>query len=378
MKIFLLILLMMVIGAIIGGVTNSLAIKMLFRPFHPKYIGKKQLPFTPGLIPKRRNELADQLGKMVVEHLLTPEGLRRKFLDATFQKQMEEWAKTEVDRFLHSEQTLEDWLASYNIPLDVEKMEQSIYEFTQKRYHQVMDQYREDSIKDLMPSHLDQKGKASMETVSSYILDQLDQYISSEQGKRKLGDIIERYLEGQGFLGNMISNFLGNEGLVDKIQPAISNYLHSNETKSWLTSLLESEWDKWTNKDVRFYEEKVGSDVIAKTLASVVTNAVPVQEWMNRSIAEHTKTLRPYVLDTMVPSMVNHIGVYLSERIPEIMEKLHLSDIVKQEVESFSVERLETMVLDISRREFKMITYLGALLGGVIGLVQGIIAILIG
>ncbi|MYL32379.1 DUF445 family protein [Pontibacillus yanchengensis] len=377
MKILLLILLMMVIGAIIGGVTNSLAIKMLFRPFQPKYIGNKQLPFTPGLIPKRRNELADQLGKMVVEHLLTPEGLRRKFLDATFQRQMEEWAKTEVDRFLQSEQSLENWLNSYNVPLDVKNMEQTIYDFTQKRYHQVMDQYREESIKELMPPNLDEKGRASMETASSYILDQLDQYISSEQGKRKLGDIIERYLEGQGFLGNMISNFLGNEGLVDKVQPAISNYLQSTETKGWLTSLLETEWDKWTNKDVRFYEDKVGSDVIAKTLASVVTSAVPVQEWMNRSIAEHTNTLRPYVLDTMVPSLVSHIGVYLSERIPEIMEKLHLSDIVKQEVESFSVERLETMILDISRREFKMITYLGALLGGVIGLVQGIIAILI-
>ena len=48
---------------------------MLFRPHRPIYIGKFQVPFTPGLIPKRRDELAVQLGKMVVEHLLTPEGI---------------------------------------------------------------------------------------------------------------------------------------------------------------------------------------------------------------------------------------------------------------------------------------------------------------
>ena len=57
------------------GYTNHLAIKMLFRPHRPIYIGKFQVPFTPGLIPKRRDELAVQLGKMVVEHLLTPEGI---------------------------------------------------------------------------------------------------------------------------------------------------------------------------------------------------------------------------------------------------------------------------------------------------------------
>ena len=52
------------LGAIIGGFTNHLAIKMLFRPHRPIYIGKFQVPFTPGLIPKRRDELAVQLGKM--------------------------------------------------------------------------------------------------------------------------------------------------------------------------------------------------------------------------------------------------------------------------------------------------------------------------
>lgn len=44
------------LGAIIGGFTNHLAIKMLFRPHRPIYIGKFQVPFTPGLIPKRRDE----------------------------------------------------------------------------------------------------------------------------------------------------------------------------------------------------------------------------------------------------------------------------------------------------------------------------------
>ncbi|MEW8976112.1 MAG: DUF445 family protein, partial [Exiguobacterium sp.] len=62
-----------IIGALIGAITNHLAIRMLFRPLEPKYIGKFRVPFTPGLIPKRRNELAANLGRTVVKHLLTPE-----------------------------------------------------------------------------------------------------------------------------------------------------------------------------------------------------------------------------------------------------------------------------------------------------------------
>ncbi|MCM2606480.1 DUF445 family protein [Rossellomorea marisflavi] len=60
------------------------------------------------------------------------------------------------------------------------------------------------------------------------------------------------------------------------------------------------------------------------------------------------------------------------------MEKMNLQEIVQEQVSSFSVGRLEELVLGISKREFKMITYLGALLGGIIGIIQGIFALMIG
>lgn len=69
------ILFMVVVGAVIGGFTNLLAIRMLFRPYKPIHIFGKQLPLTPGLIPKRQDELAKQLGKLVVDHLITPESI---------------------------------------------------------------------------------------------------------------------------------------------------------------------------------------------------------------------------------------------------------------------------------------------------------------
>nr|WP_242058689.1 DUF445 family protein [Microcoleus sp. FACHB-SPT15] len=59
-------------GAIIGYFTNDIAIKMLFRPYKPIYFGKRQLPFTPGLIPRNQERLAKRIADTIMGSLLTP------------------------------------------------------------------------------------------------------------------------------------------------------------------------------------------------------------------------------------------------------------------------------------------------------------------
>ncbi len=66
-----------VVGAIIGLFTNYLAVKMLFHPLRPIKIGKATMPFTPGIIPKRRGALASAIGKEVSESLFTPEDIAK-------------------------------------------------------------------------------------------------------------------------------------------------------------------------------------------------------------------------------------------------------------------------------------------------------------
>ncbi|HXK49337.1 MAG TPA: DUF445 family protein [Clostridiales bacterium] len=79
------------IGALIGLLTNYLAIKMLFRPFNPVIIFGLRIPFTPGVIPKEHDNLAEKIGNTVGDHLLTndslhelfrKESVRRKIYDA--------------------------------------------------------------------------------------------------------------------------------------------------------------------------------------------------------------------------------------------------------------------------------------------------------
>ena len=61
-----------VAGAIIGYFTNDIAIKMLFRPYKPIYFRKRQLPFTPGLIPRNQERLAKRIADTIMGSLLTP------------------------------------------------------------------------------------------------------------------------------------------------------------------------------------------------------------------------------------------------------------------------------------------------------------------
>ena len=63
------------VGAIIGYITNDIAIKMLFHPRRPIYIGKWKLPFTPGLIPKEKRRVAQSIGNVVSNQLLNSDTL---------------------------------------------------------------------------------------------------------------------------------------------------------------------------------------------------------------------------------------------------------------------------------------------------------------
>jgi uncharacterized membrane protein YheB (UPF0754 family) len=66
-----------VTGGIIGYFTNDLAIKMLFRPYRPVFVGGKRLPFTPGLIPRNQGRLAQRISDAIMTSLLTPEELHK-------------------------------------------------------------------------------------------------------------------------------------------------------------------------------------------------------------------------------------------------------------------------------------------------------------
>lgn len=67
---FITILILTIVGGLIGWITNILAIKLLFRPIKPIKIPILNIEIL-GLIPKRKNEIAANIGEVISNELLS-------------------------------------------------------------------------------------------------------------------------------------------------------------------------------------------------------------------------------------------------------------------------------------------------------------------
>lgn len=76
------------LGAMIGYVTNYIAIRMLFRPLRAWRIFGLRVPLTPGIIPSKREELARRIGDMVGSHLVTADEVAGALQKKSFQLEL--------------------------------------------------------------------------------------------------------------------------------------------------------------------------------------------------------------------------------------------------------------------------------------------------
>jgi hypothetical protein len=83
-------ILTIVFGAIAGGVTNSIAVWMLFHPYEPPRFGRWRIGLLQGAIPKNKARLASSIGRTVGQKLLTPEDLSRTLAEPGFRNAFDE------------------------------------------------------------------------------------------------------------------------------------------------------------------------------------------------------------------------------------------------------------------------------------------------
>ncbi len=91
------------VGAFIGYMTNHIAIRMLFRPLRPWRLFGIRVPLTPGVIPSRRRQLADNIGEMVGAHLLTSADIQQGIQDAGFQTELSRLIESRVETVMDRE-----------------------------------------------------------------------------------------------------------------------------------------------------------------------------------------------------------------------------------------------------------------------------------
>ena len=113
------------LGAVIGYITNDIAIRMLFRPRRAKYICGVHVPFTPGIIPKEKGRIASAIGNAISEHLMNREVLEHTLLSDEMLAKM----RLAIDEFfytqLHNEETVEQFAAHYLTSEEIAAMRES-------------------------------------------------------------------------------------------------------------------------------------------------------------------------------------------------------------------------------------------------------------
>ncbi|KNY28901.1 DUF445 domain-containing protein [Pseudobacteroides cellulosolvens] len=122
-----------VIGAVIGYFTNYIAVKMLFRPLNPVKVGNFTLPFTPGVIPRRKKELAGALGTTISNMLITQEDLKNALLSDGMKQSITngivEYVKNKTDAAM----TIKDTLNCYVNEKDYEIIKVHLQELLSER-----------------------------------------------------------------------------------------------------------------------------------------------------------------------------------------------------------------------------------------------------
>lgn len=104
------------IGAFIGYITNYIAVKMLFRPYKEVRVFGKRLPFTPGIIPKRKGDVAKAVGNAVCKNLLTKSDIQNEF----FSESAKQVLKDKILRLVYENRELTSFKAASSLAGDEE------------------------------------------------------------------------------------------------------------------------------------------------------------------------------------------------------------------------------------------------------------------
>lgn len=95
-------ILLIVIGSMIGWITNYIAIKMLFRPYKEINLGIFKIQ---GLIPKRRHEIGISLADTIQKELISIDDIMKKLENANLDVQMEKVIDNILEKKLATEIT---------------------------------------------------------------------------------------------------------------------------------------------------------------------------------------------------------------------------------------------------------------------------------
>lgn len=395
-----------VVGGIIGYFTNDIAIKMLFRPYRAIYIGKRQLPFTPGLIPRNQERLAKRVSDTVMGSLLTPgelQNLARRLLQIERVQGAILWLlQSALDQVrLDKEQKTAKIVAGILKDLIGESLPRLIKvlarreDFLEAQINQIFDQV-------LLEFQLSNEQASKL---ADWLLqgvlppDVLRQLIIDFLSDRTIQIIDEGFREKTSGTYWVVANLFGLRNSLSRLRTfcldekeeanaRIAELVQSlgvrDRLKTWLKNLsfqnlpisTVRQLRKTIRDTSRSYLQTRGTDFFQglsgsvdwENIATLLLNRLRSSTTVSASLGVVSKELA-LILDRYLEQDLEAI-------VAQVIPILAIDQVIVDRVKSTSAADLEAAIEGIVKNELQAIVNLGGLLGFVVGLLQMVLLLL--
>lgn len=311
------------VGGVIGYVTNDIAIRMLFRPHTAKHIMGWRVPFTPGIIPKEKGRIAEAVGTVISDDLMS-EAVLEKYL---LSDNMVNRVRTSIVDFIANqkvnEESVSQFLEHYLSREEVATLADSAKEGLTRQMH--------DKISD--PELGRQVAKAAME------------YVADKINSNGAADILSE-----------IGGLVGGLGMAAKL-------LFTGSVINKFLELLREPVERFLAKNVNEILQKNGDAIIGNLVESEIDKLLsrPMKDLLAGQDAK---------LADAVNTMVSIYKTIISDHLPKILESIDISTIVRERINEMDMDETENLILQVMNKELRAIVWLGALLGTLMGCVN--------
>lgn len=376
MQAFLVILFMVVVGAVIGGVTNVIAIRMLFHPFKPYYIFKMRIPFTPGLIPKRREEIATKIGQVIEEHLITESVIHQKLNEPNTREAINDLVIKQLSKLKSDDATIRKFANQFDFDLDDlinNKLDKIIINKLNNYYYDK----QATSINEILPAEVITMVDEKLDQAGDLIRERARNYLSSDKGARDIYDMLDTFFAEKGKIVGLLQMFMTKESIAERVQHELIRLTRHPKAKVIIDKVIRGEYETLKSQPLSNVVKEEQFTNISESLVHLIMTNLQLNEKMDTPISKLTPKLVDQIQVGVANAITDLIIKQASNHLSTIMTKINLRQMVENQINTFDLDYIERLIIEIANKELKLIMSLGFILGGIIGFFQGIVAIFV-
>lgn len=360
-------LLSLAIGTIAGGVTNAIAVWMLFHPYERRY-------GLHGAIPKNKARLAKSIGRTVGEKLLTPKDLLDELHRAGFRETLDQRLGEFVRQALDVERGPLRSLLPPGVVAEVERALGALGPTVGERVGEyVATPAFEARVRDALQRLRSELGTRPV----SEVLTAARRQELAAQAAQLATDLIEESRQAErrsaaARLGDAVMRIAGEERTRAFIEQGVAEALGRAGTRTW-GDVLDAIGEEVV---VRWVLEASRSERIAQLVAEGTARGATAL--LDRPIGRPARFLTDDAAERLGAAAGPALWAWLERELPRFVEQLDIPAMVERKVLGFSTARIEEIIRGVTQRELTMIVNLGYVLGAIIGVVTFVARRLIG